>query len=457
VDQPLLVPFLAAASHALFGAALLPLRVLPALAIAATVALTVEFARALGGGRFAQWLCGIAVMLGSVYLVDGLLLTTDFLQPLTWLGCSWCLVRLAQTKDERWWLAFGAIAGASLTSKYLILFYLAGLAAGIFATPLRRSLQRPWFYPGACIALACGAPSIWWQAAHGWPFLELGRAAMGHKNLVLSPLEFFAQQILFVGPLAAPIWIAGLWRSCVKPPLPELRIFPIAYAVMVILFYALHGKAYYLALAYPVFLAAGALAFEGWLQNPLWRGVALGAVTVAGLALAPLALPILPPDHYGAYARALGIRGSAAATEKGAQGALPLHPAGMFGWREMAAKVAAVYRSLPPAERAKAVFYGRDYGEASAVNIYGKSLGGPPAISGHNNYFYWGPGNTGGSVVITLGNDVAPLMRDYQSVTPAGRIDSPYAKPYETGVPIYILRRPRVPLATLWPQLRYFE
>jgi hypothetical protein len=273
----------------------------------------------------------------------------------------------------------------------------------------------------------------------------------------LSPLEFFAQQILFVGPLAAPIWIAGLWRSCVKPPLPELRIFPIAYAVMVILFYALHGKAYYLALAYPVFLAAGALAFEGWLQNPLWRGVALGAVTVAGLALAPLALPILPPDHYGAYARALGIRGSAAATEKGAQGALPLHPAGMFGWREMAAKVAAVYRSLPPAERAKAVFYGRDYGEASAVNIYGKSLGGPPAISGHNNYFYWGPGNTGGSVVITLGNDVAPLMRDYQSVTPAGRIDSPYAKPYETGVPIYILRRPRVPLATLWPQLRYFE
>jgi hypothetical protein len=58
--------------------------------------------------------------------------------------------------------------------------------------PPRRSLLRPWIYLGACIALAGAAPGIWWQAAHGWPFLELGRNAMGHKNLVLSPLEFFA-------------------------------------------------------------------------------------------------------------------------------------------------------------------------------------------------------------------------------------------------------------------------
>jgi 4-amino-4-deoxy-L-arabinose transferase-like glycosyltransferase len=96
VDQPPLVPLIAGLSHTLFGTALLPLRLVPALAMTATVALTAELARSLSGGRFAQWLAGLAVLLGGVFLVDGLLLTTDMMQPLTWLGCCWCLVRLAK-------------------------------------------------------------------------------------------------------------------------------------------------------------------------------------------------------------------------------------------------------------------------------------------------------------------------------------------------------------------------
>jgi len=159
VDQPPLIPWIAGLSHALFGAAPLPLRLIPALAAAATVALTAELARTLSGGRFAQWLAAIAVALSGTLLVDGLLLTTDSLQPLTWLGCSICLVRLAQTKDERWWLGFGAIAGASLLSKYLILFFIAGLAVGVLATPLRRALLGPWLYAGAVIALALQRPA----------------------------------------------------------------------------------------------------------------------------------------------------------------------------------------------------------------------------------------------------------------------------------------------------------
>ncbi|HTW34489.1 MAG TPA: glycosyltransferase family 39 protein [Rhizomicrobium sp.] len=456
VDQPPLVPLIAGLSHALFGTALLPLRLASALAMTATVALTAELARRLGGGRFAQWLSGLSVLFAGVFLVDGLLLTTDMLQPLTWLGCSWCLVRLAQTKDERWWLAFGAIAGVSLTSKYLIVFYAAGLAVGIVATPLRRSLVRPWLYVGAVIALAFAAPSIYWQAEHGWPFLEVGAAGANAKNLVLSPLGFLGQQILFVGPVSALIWLAGLWRWSVKPSMPELRVFPIAYAVMVILFYGLHGKSYYLAPIYPVLLAGGAAAIESWLAWPPLRWFAIAAVAGVGALMAPLALPVLPPEEYGLYARALGIPVGASATERGKQALLPLHLAGMIGWREMAAKVSAVYNALPPAERAKAVFYGRDYGEAAALDVYGPAFHGPPAIAGHNNFFLWGPKGFDGTVVIVLGTDVRPLMDNYRSITIAGRIDTPYAQVFETNVPIYVLRGPRVPLTVLWPKLKFY-
>jgi hypothetical protein len=457
VDQPPLVPLIAGASHGLFGTALLPLRLVPALAMTVTVALTVELTQMLNGGRFAQWLAGLAVLLGGVFLVNGLLLNTDMLQPLTWLGCCWCLVKLAKTGDERWWVPFGTFVGVSLLSKYLIAFFLAGLVVGVLATPFRRSLLRPWIYTGAAIALAIAAPSVYWQATHGWPCLEVGKAGVSGKNLVLSPLGFLGQQILFVGPAAAPIWIAGLWRWSVKPTLPELRVFPIAYAVMVILFYVLHGKAYYIAPVYPVLIVGGALAIEDWLTWRPLRWLAIGAVAGVGALLMPLELPILPPSEYSAYARALGIPSGAASTERGARSALAPHLAAMFGWHEMAAKISSIYNALPPDERRRAVFYGRDYGEAAAIDVYGPAMQGPPAVAGHNNYYLWGPRSYDGSVVIVIGADVAPLMANYRSIKIVGRIDSPFAQPWETNLPISVLREPRVPLQALWPKLKHYE
>jgi hypothetical protein len=457
VDQPPLIPLIAGASHALFGVALLPLRLVPALAMSATVALSAELTGMLGGGRFAQWLCGLAVLLSPVFLAEGLLLATDALQPLTWLACTWSLVRLAQTRDERWWLWFGLAAGISLTSKYLIFLYLAGLAVGILATPFRRSLAKPQIYVGAAIALIFLAPSLYWQWDHGWPFLEVARVGATGKNLALSPLAFAGQQVLFVGLVATPIWLAGLWRLSVRPPLPHLRVFPIAYATMIVIVYALHGKAYYLTPFYPALLAAGALAIEGWLTRPALRWAAAGVLALTGAILTPLSVPILPPGDYAGYAHALGIRSGTTAMERGAGSPLPQYFADMFGWREMAEKVSAAYNALPPDERAKAVFFGRNYGEAAAIDVYGPALHGPPAISGHNNYYLWGPQGHDGSVVIVAGGDPARYAANYQSVEKVAELDNPYAMGYETNIPIYVLRGPRRPLADAWPALKHYD
>jgi 4-amino-4-deoxy-L-arabinose transferase-like glycosyltransferase len=457
VDQPPLIPLIAGASHALFGVALLPLRLVPALAMSATVALAAEFARLLGGGRFAQWLGGLCVLVSPVLLVDGLLLSTDALQPLTWLACGWCLVRLAQTGDERWWWGFGLAVGISLASKYLIFFYLAGLAVGILMTPLRASLLRPQLYIGAAIALIFLAPSLYWQAENGWPFLEIGKAGASGKNVVFSPLGFLGQQLLFIGPATAPIWLAGLWRFTFRPALPQLRVFPIAYAATAVLVYAAHGKAYYISPIYPALLASGAVAIEDWVHRPRYRWIIARVIVIAGAVAAPLALPILPPDSYHPYAAALGISPGATAMEKSAQGVLPQQLADMFGWREMAAKVSAAYNALTPEERAKAVFFGHNYGEAAAIDVYGPALHGPPAISGHNNYYLWGLRGFDGSIVLTVGGDPALYARGYQSVEQVGELDNPYAMPYETNIPVYLLRNPRVPLVNMWPEMKHYE
>ncbi len=455
VDQPPLVPLIAAWSHAIFGNFLLGFRLVPALAMTATVALTAEFTRLLGGGRFAQWLAGLCVLGAAIFLADGLLFSTDMFQALTWLGMSWCVVRLAQTGEERWWLAFGGIAGISLLSKYLVAFYLAALAVGLLATPLRRSLARPWPYAGAAIALVMVLPNIVWQQQNGWPFLELGAAGAGGKNLALSPLAFFAQQLLLIGPVAAPVWLAGLWSASVRPAHPAYRAFAIAYVLLFVAFVASHGKAYYLAPIYPTLLGFGAVFLERWLTARAARGAALALVAAGGAFSAPLAVPVLPVTTYIAYAKATGMAPSALASEHQRLAALPQHFADMFGWPEMAASIGAVYRRLPAADRSRAVFFGQNYGEAAAIDVFGQGL--PPAISGHNNYFLWGPRGHDGSVIIVIGGNLAEMKTQFRSVEQAGFIDTPYAMPYETGKPIYVLKDAKVPLDAMWPGLKRYR
>jgi 4-amino-4-deoxy-L-arabinose transferase-like glycosyltransferase len=457
VDQPPLVPLLAAASFKLFGTALTPLRLPPALAMAAMVMLTVRFARRLGGGLFAQALAGLSVLLAPVLLVDGLLLFTDLLQPLSWLAAAYLLTRIADGGSPKLWLALGAVVGVSLWSKYLILFYLVGLAAGVLATPLRRTLATPWPWAGAALALAIIAPNLFWQAAHGFPFLEVAAAGAGGKNLVLSPLGFFAQQLLFLGPLSAPVWIAGLVWLAAARDVPAGRALAIAYVVTAALFLFGHGKAYYLAPAYPALFAAGGVFWERALRWRRARRGALIAIGISGLLAAPTVLPVLPPDKLIAYTRALGLSPQASATENLAQAALPQHLADMFGWPEMAAEVARVYLALPEGERAKAVFLGRNYGEAAALDVYGPALGGPPAISGHNQYYLWGPLGFDGSVMIALDAQRPKGAGFFKTVEVAGRVENPYALPFETNLNIYVLRGPKRPLAEIWPALKHYE
>ncbi|MDE2163593.1 MAG: glycosyltransferase family 39 protein [Alphaproteobacteria bacterium] len=455
VDQPPLVPLIASLSHDLFGDFLVGFRFAPMLAMAGTVALTAEFARMLGGGRFAQWLAGLCALFAPILLILGVLVYTDMFQALTWLGLVWVLVRLEQTGDERWWLAFGAIAGFSLQTKYAIAFFLIALAIGLLVTPQRRSLLRPWVYLGALLAGLIVLPNVWWQEAHGWPFLELAKAGANGKNAVMSPLAYFAQQFLQVGPLGMLVALCGLWAGVVRPQLLTARALAIAWLALFAFFVYAHGKPYYLVPIYPALLGFGAQRIEQWFSGKVVRGAALAAVAVVGVVIAPLTLPILPVETFLRYQRAIGITPSVG--ERQTTAVLPQYYADMFGWREMAAKVAKVYWSLPPKDRARAVFFGNNYGEAAAIDVFGRRLGLPPAISGHNNYYLWGPRGHDGSVVIIIGGSTEHYASLFRSYTVAGRIDNPYAMPYETNKPIYVLRGMKVPLQTYWPQTKHYE
>jgi hypothetical protein len=455
VDHPAIVPLLAAWSHAIFGNSVWGFRLIPALVMAITVMAATDFARALGGGRLAQWLTGLCVLLAPIFLLEGLIFISDLFQPLTWLGLGWVLLQLERTDDERWWLAFGAIAGFSLNTKYLIAFYVLALGVGLMATPRRKSLLRPWLYLGALLAIVMILPNLLWQQAHGWPFIEFGKGAAGGKDLALSPLAYLLQQVVFSGPAATAVWLCGLWACLVHPRLRIAPAFAIAWLILLFTFDLSHGKAYYLLPLYPTLLAFGAVRVENWISHAVARGAVLSGVVLLGAATLPFALPILPVDVFVRYEQAIGLVPSVG--ERQQTSALPQYYADMFGWREMAEKVAAIYKALPPADRARAVFFGQNYGEAAAIDVLGRDLGLPAAISGHNNYYLWGPRGADGSVVIIVGGSKEHYESLFQSVEVAGRTASGYAMPYEADQPIYVLRGMKQPLGDYWPQAKHFE
>ena len=454
VDHPPLIPLIAGFADWAAPGSLLALRALPALMAAATVGATVMLVRLLDGGRYAQWLAGLCVLLAPIDLTFGLLLYTDLFLALAWIGCSAILIGMARTGDHRQWIWIGLIAGLALWSKYAILFNLATLALVLpFSPQLRRGLITPYPYLAAAAALAIIAPNIVWQWRHGWPFLEVGAAGVNGKNIAMSLPEYLLSQVMLQNPGAALVWVAGLAAVAFAPRWRLHRIFALQWAVLILVEVASHGKDYYPASLYPILFAFGAVAIEAACR-PTWaRGAVAGIVVALGATGAPMAIPLLPVDRFIAYEQALGY--APPASEHRQLTALPQLFADMFGWREMAKTVSNAYWALPAAERAQAVIKGRNYGEAAAIDLFGDRL--PPAISGHNNYYLWGPGRHDGSVIIAIADDLKEAETVCASVETVGQIGSPHAMPDETELLLIICRGLKIPLVDFWPRFKNYS
>jgi hypothetical protein len=129
--------------------------------------------------------------------------------------------------------------------------------------------------------------------------------------------------------------------------------------------------------------------------------------------------------------------------------------ADMTGWPQLEARVAQLYNGLPAAERARASIYTHNFGEASAIDLYGAADKLPPALSGNNNYWLWGTHGQSGDVVIDVaGQELLPYYRSAQRVD---TFYNPLAMPYENYLPIWILREPKQPLSAIWPALKNYS
>ncbi len=456
VDQPPLVPFLIRVCRLILGDSLRSIRFIPALASSAAVILTAMIARELGGRRFALLLSALTVVIAPIYLSTGSLLTTNCLEPLLWMGCVYFAILAIKRNDPRYWLWFGLVAGIGLEEKYSIAVFGFVLVAGLLLTEQRRILASKWFWLGGAIAFLVFLPNLLWNIQHHWPFVELMRNIKADgRDVQLSPAAYFAQQILIMHPLTAPIWITGVLAFLFSPRLKPYRAFGWCYLGAFTVFVVLKGKNYYLAPIYPVFLAAGAVVIESFIERSrqTWLKPIFVVVLVAGGAwLAPVVVPVLPVEQFISYMEKLPFK-VPRSEHSHMRAILPQHFADQFGWEEMVANVAKAQARLSPEERPGCGIFAQDYGQAGAIDFFGRRYGLPPALSGHQSYFLWGPRGYSGNCLIVLDDRREVLEREFEHVEYVGMSDNPYA--LEREVPVFICRGAKFgSLAEIWPRLK---
>lgn len=456
VDQPPLSIVLLWINRLLFGDSLVALRLLPALAGAALVVLAGLIARSLGGGTRAQVVAGIAMIVAPVYLsIHGFYSMNGF-EPLFWITTAYLLIRIINEENQRLWLWFGVVAGLGLQNKISMAFFGAALIGGLLLTRERKHLAGKHLWIGGGIAGLLFLPHVLWQLANDWPTLEFINNARLYKNLSFAASDFLSAQILYQHPVTAPLWIGGVLLLLLRKEFNRYRAFAIAFLLLFTLFVFQGGKPYYLSPIYPLFFAAGAVGFErlvdrfqrGWL---VWAFSIL--MLVGGGVTAPLALPLLPVETFIRYNAALGIE--EVQEERHRKAALPQHYADMHGWKEMTESVARIYQALPDSDKIRCGIYAQNYGEAGAIDFFGKGYGLPKASSGHNSYWLWGVHGSG-EVMIIVGGRAEDHARGFASVELVGRHSHDYAMPFESDLPIFLCRNLKLPLAELWPSTKRF-
>jgi hypothetical protein len=447
VDQPVLTPLVARVSLWLFGVSLPGLHLWPALAAWATVVVAGLTAREFGGGRRAQLLAAVATAtMPALLAIDHLFGPTAF-DVLAWAGLAFIVARIGRTGDSRWWLAAGLVLGLGLANKHSVGLFALGLVAGALLSGGRRMLWNRWFAAGAVIAVAFTVPDLWWQVQHHWATIAMTRA-LNQENGGLGNIGNWVIGQLIMSAIALVwVWIAGLrflWRS----GRPLWRALAWAYGLLFVFFALTTGaKIYYLAGAYVYLLAAGAVAIDGWLAARRGRARNLMLATAISVAVAvPIVLPVLPVADSG---WAYNVNQELAES---------------VGWPQLVGTVRRVWVSLPPGQRANAVIFTGEYGEAGAINELGRGTGLPQAVSGHNTYWWWGPGNPHASTVVAVAPGPADvtgyagyLRRFFTRVRTAATLSNRYGvHNQEWGGHVYVCTGPRHPWAQIWPRLRHY-
>jgi len=413
VAYPPITPFFGWISLKLFGESLTGFRLFAAASTSVAVVLTGLMARELGGKTGAQALAASAAI--PLALGAGSLMQYVSFDYLAWVACSYFFVLLCKTRDPRWWLAIGGCIGLGMLTKYSMLVFALAIATAVLFTDLGTHLRSKWLWLGVAASLLIFLPNLIWQIQNNFVSLDFLRDIRERDVRIGRTQNFLPDQLeltLFTLPLA----ILGLFFYLASKTGRTFRAAGYLYIIPLITFLVAKGRGYYLAPAYPVLYAGGAVFGAELIREVrlVWRlslwGLAWASVVMTISFAAAFFVPMAPVDS-GWARQAFKVNGDFREE---------------IGWPELVHKLAQVRDSLGVADRSRFGILAGNYGEAGAINLYGKEYGLPEAICGTNSFWARGYGDPPPETLIVIGFSGEFGDQYFESCEVVGHITNKY-------------------------------
>ncbi len=450
-SNPPLIGLISLVSQLLPGDPLLTTRILPAFAGAVLVVVVGLTTRELGGGIYAQVFACLSITLSLLILRGFSMLQPVPFDILFWTLILYWMLRYIKTEKPVFLILMGIGLGLGIMNKYMVLFLALGLIVSATLTPHRKLWINKYTWFAALITLIFVIPNLVWQYNHGFPVInhmtELRDTQLVHVrrvNILIDQLSLFTFSSL--------VWLTGLFFLLFSPRAKSFRVFGFVYLVIMLTFVVLRGKSYYSAGLYPFLFAAGGVAWEEILKTAKMKVVGLSLVILLSSLSVPLSIPVMPADRLSAlYAKIPAYMGGEALLrwEDGDMHPLPQDFADMLGWEELADIVIRASGTI--ADKNRIFIYAENYGQAGAIEHFGKQHGLPDVVSFSDSYLLWIPDSLSAEkdllfyVNDELGEDVDSLFAQCDSI---GSITNINAREY--GTTVYLCQSPKDNFNRFW-------
>jgi hypothetical protein len=460
VDHPPLAPLLLTLFQFVFGNSVYAIRILPAIAQSAAVFLTGLLTKDIGGGKFAQVLAACALAASPTIIAFGGFYSMNAFEPLFAVLLLYFAVRMIKENNPKRWIALGIIMGLAVMNKHTFAVFIIGFVFSFLAAGKWKLFFNKWFVLGSMIGLIIFLPNVLWQVMNNYPSLEFYRNISAAKNVYTPPVAFIIAQVMGMSPTTAPVWLAGILFLFFSKRNKDFRFLAVLF-ISLFLFMLLSGvsRSDRLAFAYPAAFAGGALFFENVFRkyNVKWLKAVFVLFVISGLALAlPIILPYFSYKTVEAHTKFLRYNTE---LERGNRPLLPQILADRIGWEERFKLVYSAYQSLSDEDKKQTIIAAESYGQAGALELFGKDYNFPPVVSAHNTYYLWSKDRLRGNILLQLGHrdDFDGLKEVFNSVDIyPGEYKNPYVTEHENNLKVFICRGPKIPYSQMLERSKFY-
>lgn len=460
VDHPPLAPLVLTLFSFIFGNSIFALRVLPAIASSATIVITGLITKEFTNVKSAQILAAFCILASPVFASFAGFYSMNAFEPLIAVLVFYQVIKMIKENNPRRWIMIGVLFGLALMNKHTAGTYIFLIVVSFLLVPQRMLLFNRWFIFCIIISGIIFLPNFIWQILNGFPTLEFYNNINKFKNVPVSPLQFIKIQALFYSPALVPFWIAGTIYLLFNKELKNYKVFGLMFLIAFILFMALKtSRPDRLAFAYPVIIAAGTVYFTNIISKFKIKwiyGIIYGTLAILFITFIPLVIPYLSYENSERLTKFLGVNTE---MEKGKTPRIPQLIADRIGWEEKSDMMAKVFLSFPDDEKKRIMIAGTNYGNAGALELYGKKYNFPPVISSHNNYYLWSRERLKGDILLQLAhkNEYEGLKNLFENVDSTNVFfTNDYCSPHEQDLTVFICRKPKKPVLEILESSKYF-